>query len=196
MFIRKKNINGQEYAYLVKNKWIKDKGSRQKAKYMGKILKFPKIHDIIFENHIIEKYNISINSFILNNSKADIVNELVIWHLKQLGFRVGEVIIKKEIKEYGHAKRDIMQNKKVIALIKDNFYYKNRKLLKKSNHKEVIMEMNEGFLCSFALNKIINAKLIGYDEREKAIGFAKTILESGIKVDGELFVLLFNKWNK
>ena len=196
MFIRKKKINGQEYAYLVRNKWIKDKGSRQKAKYMGKILHFDISINIDFKKHIKEKFDVSINNFILHHSKTDIINEIVIWELKRRGFRLGEVEVIKEIKEYGQTRRTVKQIKKIVALTKDKFYYKNRRLLKQSNHKESIIEMNEGFLCAFALNKVINAKLVGYDEREKAIGFAKTMLESGIKVDGDLFVLLFNKWNK
>jgi hypothetical protein len=196
MFIRKKKINGIEYAYLVKNKWIKEKGSRQKAKYLGKILKFDNVVNIDFGKHIQEKYNMNVNSFILNHSKSDIINEIVILELKKKGFNIGEVEIITQIENYGDTKRTVKQKNKIIAMTNNEFYYKDRKLLKKKNHKETIIEMNEGFLCSFALNKIINAKLIGYDDREKAIGFAKLILEAGIKIEGDLFVLLYSKWNK
>lgn len=196
MFIRKKKINGIEYAYLVRNKWVKEKGSRQKAKYMGKILKLENIHNLDFSKHIQDKYNTNINGFILNQSRSDIINEIVIFELKKKGFKIDEIEITTTIENYGDAKRTVKQKNKIVVMAYNDFYYKDRKLLKKKNHREVILEMNEGFLCSFALNKIIKAKLTGYDDREKAIGFAKLILEAGIKIEGELFVLLYNKWNK
>lgn len=49
MFIRKKKIKGNEYAYLVANKYNKKKGqSRQKSlTYLGRIIRFPESKDQI-----------------------------------------------------------------------------------------------------------------------------------------------------
>ena len=52
VFIRLKNINGKQYAYLVENKWYKrkfkskSKGPRQKvSKYLGRVYNFEKVID-------------------------------------------------------------------------------------------------------------------------------------------------------
>ena len=51
MFVRKKKIKGNDYAYLVENMWTK-KGSRQKVRaYLGKIYYFEQVKNISLEEN-------------------------------------------------------------------------------------------------------------------------------------------------
>jgi len=189
VFIRKKKINGQDYAYIVKNKWT-DKGSRQKAKYLGKILHLDVKSDTSFEEHCQKKHSCGMKEFIKEKNKAEIINELVVYELLRRGFEVGEISfkIKNLIGKY--------EVKNEVALTDGVYFYKSRTLAKIRNQKEAVLEMNEGFLCKWAIEKLLRAKITGYDEREKGIKLAKVLLEAGLKVDNDVFVLLFEKWEK
>jgi len=187
-FIRKKKINGKEYGYLVQNKWT-DKGSRQKARYLGKVLTLPIKEEISFEEYLRKNYNESMSDFIRKHSKVEIVTQLIIYELIKRGFSIGEVEFKKKnlIGKW---------EKKKEALLTDGiYYYKGRRLYKKSTHKEVLLELNEGFLCRFSTDRLLRASITGYDEREKGIKLAQVLLEAGLKVDKEVFVLLFGKFS-
>ncbi|MFT4304123.1 MAG: hypothetical protein ACMXYG_06150 [Candidatus Woesearchaeota archaeon] len=178
-FIRKKKINGKEYAYLVKNKWT-DKGSRQKAKYLGKIIHLDIIDTTInFRDMILRKYNLQIDEFFKKNSKADITNEIIYYELIRRGFDWEKIEINQE-------KRNLLANQK--------YYYKARNVYSKKNHREAIIEINEGFLCKITLDKLTRTKITGYDEREKGIQLAKLLLESGLKIDRDLFVTMYERW--
>ena len=187
VFIRKKKINGQEYAYLVKNKWTQ-KGSRQKAKYLGKIVHLDVVNDISFDEYSMKKYDCSMNEFVKEKSKAEIVNELIIYELVRRGFDVRDITIKKKnlISKVEKSVESVLSN--------DLFYYKSRSLLKIRTLKEVVLEMNEGFLCKWSIYKLIRAKITGYDERDQGIKLAKVLLEAGLKVENDVFVLLFSKF--
>jgi len=187
VFIRKKKINGQDYAYLVKNKWTQ-KGSRQKAKYLGKVVHLDIVKDVEFDSYCMEKHGCSMNEFVKEKSKAEIVNELIVYELIRRGFEVGEVTIKK--------KNLIGKIEKSVEVTLNNglYYYKSRALSKIRTLKEVILEMNEGFLCRWAVDKLLRAKITGYDEREQGIKLAKVLLEAGLKVENDVFVLLFSKF--
>jgi hypothetical protein len=81
-FFRIKKIKGNEYVYSVENEW-KKKGSRQKVKgYLGKAYRFYVQNDIGFLDHF--KIN-DINSYIENNGKNKIINDLVEWEFFKFG---------------------------------------------------------------------------------------------------------------
>ncbi|MCB9359542.1 hypothetical protein H6503_06440 [Candidatus Woesearchaeota archaeon] len=181
VFIRKKNINGKQYAYLVKNRWT-DKGSRQKAKYLGKIIHLDIVDDKLnFREMIQSKFSMNVEEFFRGHSKTEILNEMVFYELIRRGFDWEEIQINDE-------RRNLLANNK--------YYYRARNLYHKKNHREAIIEINEGFLCKLALDKFARTKIEGYDEREKGIQLAKLLLEAGLKIDRDLFVLMFEKWDK
>jgi hypothetical protein len=178
-FIRKKTINGTDYAYLVKNRWT-DKGSRQKAKYLGKLVEFEVVNDFEFVCYIKNRFKIDILQF-FRKRKVDILDGIIQYELMKRGFKLGE--------------RKILGEKQNV-LNSGKFYYKNRQVLKVSNNKEVVAEMNEGFLCSYALKKLLKLSPGGYDEREKGIVLAKALLEAGLNVEKEMFVHFFERWTE
>jgi hypothetical protein len=183
-FIRKKKINEQYYGYIVKNKWT-SKGSRQKAKYIGKVIHLPIVNEISFEEYCNNNFNYGSKDYIRKNSKTEIINEIIKLELIKRGL----IIEKIEIKDSSKIKK--IEN----CLTNGDYYYKGRRLFKKSTNKEVVLEMNEGFLCRFSTDRLLRVKIIGYDEREKGIKLAKALLEAGLKVENEVFVLLFEKWS-
>jgi uncharacterized protein YejL (UPF0352 family) len=77
MFIRPKRIKKHEYAYLVRNRWTK-KGTRQKARYLGRIHELQKQSDIPYPMD---------SRFLLRASAREIVESLVSWVLEAHGFK-------------------------------------------------------------------------------------------------------------
>jgi len=175
MFLRKKKINGQVYAYLVKNKWT-EKGSRQKAKYIGKVLSIQQKENFIsFQEYIEEDFS----KYAHSHKKGEIIGALARYEFIKRGFELKKITV------------DATETK---ALTDGTYYYKDRRIAKISNNKEVILESNEGFLCKYSLDKLMRTKIDGYDEREKGIKLAKALLEAGLEVDHDLFVVLFERW--
>lgn len=63
-------------------------------------------------------------------------------------------------------------------------------LEKKGKQKEVVLELNEGFLCNATLNELMSYKP---EEDNEGAKLANLLLASGINVDKVLFVRLFNR---
>ena len=131
-FIRIKNINGKEYAYLVENKWYKrgfkskGKGSRQKvSKYLGKVYSFDKTNDIDFF-----KFNKidDTEQYLININQDNVIKDLVIWELFRHNIDINEFSIN-------------FNNKKI-----------------KKNKKNITIKLNEGFLNSHTLRRLFNLK--------------------------------------
>ena len=125
-FIRIKNINGKEYAYLVENKWFKrsfkgkSKGSRQKvSRYLGKVHYLDKTNNEDFLNF----KKISNLEDYLKNHKNQIIKDLVEWEL----FR-----------------HDI-DNSFIIN-------FDNKRVMKRN--KEATLRINEGYLNSYTLSRL------------------------------------------
>lgn len=173
MFVRKKRINNQEYAYAVTNRWTK-RGSRQKATYIGKILSPYVVNPISLQEHL------EANPILLfkGERRGTIIDALVSHTLRQRGFT------KKTIKDIGAVWQD------------GTYYYQDRYVRKITTKKEAVIEAHEGFLCAHTLQKLLYAKITGYDEREQGIKLAKLILEAGLHVDETVFVALFERWTQ
>ena len=60
-------------------------------------------------------------------------------------------------------------------------------------NKPVVLEINEGFLCEYTINSVLNFKFPNLNEKECGKYLANTLLSAGIKIDDQLFVSLFNK---
>lgn len=105
-------------------------------------------------------------------NREEIVNELVISELKARGFK---------------EKRDNLRHKNMI------FSSKNFTLTKKNKSKtkkEAIIALNEGYLCSFTLQRLINFKK-SKDFNKDAYTLAKYFLEAGLNIPKELFVKFY-----
>ncbi|MBW2969355.1 hypothetical protein KY314_04570 [Candidatus Woesearchaeota archaeon] len=67
---------------------------------------------------------------------------------------------------------------------------KNRKII--NNNKNTVIEINEGYMCTYTLNKLMTLKLTGYEE-QAGTQLATALLEAGLKINKEIFVQLFEK---
>lgn len=178
-FIRVKNIGRNSkkyrYAYLVENKWRKrlkggKKGSRQKvSKYLGKVVKIEKEK----EQGFFEFIDVKENARYLENSKIRIVKDLVRY----------ELFIRKF-----ESKGDVLEKGDIV------FDLKQRRFIdSKGDEVRLVIEMNEGFLCKYTINRVVNFRAKGDDEREIGIELAKAFLEAGLNVPKEIFVAYFEK---
>jgi hypothetical protein len=162
MFIRIKKLKGKEYAYLVDNTWTK-KGSRQKTKkYLGRCIVLEKKENILFKDY----FKLNIEHFIYNTNFKKILSMLFELELIKHGFDKNLVY------------EDLKGNSKTL-------------LIKSKLGNNVVLKINEGFLCTYNLKKVLNFKF--KNEESDAYLFAESFLIAGIDVDQEIFVEIFRK---
>jgi len=173
-FIRTKKIAGNEYAYLVENKWYKrrhkgkNKGPRQKvSKYLGRVYPFNKVNNNDFLTF--KKIN-DLEQYLKNNSnnKNQIFRDLVEWELFRHNINKKEFTID-------------LNNKKIIKGARKSKISGTNSVGK----KEVSLRMNEGFLNSFTLGRLFNLK------SGDSYYLAKCFVEAGIEIPKEVFVGVF-----
>ena len=170
MFIRIKKIKGKDYAYLVSNVWRKrKKASRQKvAKYLGKVLKLERINNKTLHEFLKIK---DLEKYIKSNSKK-ITLDLIRLELHNHNFKE----IKKDIWELNDILVDL-KNKKVLH-----------------NKKQVCLELNNNFLCSYTLRKLIDFKpKQGLTKLQIGKQLANYFEAAGILVPKEIFVVIAKK---
>lgn len=95
-------------------------------------------------------------------------------------------LVKMELMRLGFRENgDLLENESF-------FFDTNRMSLleKKGRQKEVVLELNEGFLCNATLNELMNYKPENDNDGAK---LANLLLAAGIKIDEGLFVRLFKK---
>ena len=160
-FIRIKKIAGKEYAYLVENKWykrgFKNKGKGSRQK-VSKYLGRVYKHDKVNDQNFYSFKKIdNLEKYLKNNDKSRIFNDLVEWELFRHNVNKEEFFID----------------------------FKNKKVLK--NKKNVSLQMNEGFLSSFTLQRLFTLT------SQDSYYLAKCILEAGIQIPQEVFVGVFGK---
>jgi hypothetical protein len=66
----------------------------------------------------------------------------------------------------------------------------NRKII--NNNKNIVIGMNEGYLCTYTFNNLMTLQLTGYEE-QAGTQLATALVEAGLKIDKEVFVQLFEK---
>lgn len=189
MFIRKKRINGQYYAYLVTNRWT-SKGTRQKAKYLGKVITLEQDKHIqLFKDYMNINYSQSFKEYLHVKTFPEGIQRIIEYTLLQHGFELSQHHSKSSstVKLASNTQQVLI--KKAPALE----YYKN-KVINPRSKAEQILEIHEGFLCEYSIKKLLNVKVSGYDEREQGIILAKALLEAGLRIENESFVSLFEKW--
>jgi len=109
------------------------------------------------------------NNAISSKSKINFLSSLVLPELVAIGF-------KEKTKEY-----------KLQNLIFDHKKLTLSKQTKSKTVKDAIISLNDGYLCSFTLQRILKFKKKG-DLREDAEVLAKYFLEAGIKISQENFI--------
>ena len=101
-----------------------------------------------------------IQNYVENNDKNKIINDLIEWELFKFDIKKEEISI-----DLSNAK--VQKNKKDVALL-----------------------INDGFICSHTLKKLIELKSEG-DEQLDGYNLARAFVEAGIKVPQEIFIVLF-----
>lgn len=183
VYIRIKKIEQKPYAYLVESKKSK-KGPRQKVKkYLGRVSEFERKETGIKDS---ESKNYE-NRVISAKKKSKFLSSLVLPELIARGFK------EKQEKNSVNKKTNIKQK----TNLKLNYQLKNltfdpkkltlTKQTKSKTTKDAIISLNDGYLCSFTLQRILKFKKKG-DLREDAEILAKYFLEAGIKISRENFV--------
>ncbi len=168
-FIRTKKIKGNEYAYIVENKWRKRRKNKVKqimSKYLGRVYRFDRNSVIdFFEFYSIE----DVNKYINGKSKYDILLDL----------------IKLELSNHGFEEKDEL-------LVKEGCYFDlNERRVRTSRSKKVAIAMNEGYLTNYAIKKILRFE--AFDEEEDGYLLAKLFIEAGINIPKDVFVGFFRK---
>lgn len=106
-----------------------------------------------------------LEDYVSNNEKNKIVNDLIEWEFHKFG-------ISKEEFSLDLINRKIQKNKRGIVLV-----------------------INDGFMCSHTLKKMLDFKAEG-DEETDGYRLARAFVEAGIKVPQEVFIGLFGKLYK
>ena len=82
MFIRVKRIKKQEYAYLVKNMWIKGNVKQRVVKYLGKLMRTPSEHTCTFQEfHHIQ----NLSDYVERTSRLKILHDVKKWEIAAHG---------------------------------------------------------------------------------------------------------------
>lgn len=210
MFVRKKKVKGYEYAYLVENRWMKRKkrAKQSSGKYLGRVLSLGKS-----SGDFVSFYKIkNVEDYVSGRKFRDVVVDLISFELisrefvKESGFLVSDDVVFNlddfnfyvYNDEFNDKLNKKVKNKENLKINEKN-YLKNRKTLKinKKKTKNFVIEMNEGFLCKYTLDKIFQFK---YDEyissSENGFILARLLVDAGLKIDNKLFVEMFKGFVK
>jgi len=165
-FVRIKKIKGNKYAYLVESNWTK-KGPRQKTKkYLGKVYSPRREKDLTFFEYF-DDYKIDFRN------QKELIQDTIKLELVNYGFTQ---------KESGVWERD--------------GYFIDVKNLKffNSKGKNVAIELNDGALCKPLIDKIVKLKIdpLKEDYEKEGYGLAKLLVESGLKVDSQIFIKIYD----
>ncbi len=139
------------------------------------------------------------NSWINNSSRQkvkDYLGKVLKFEKKEVSYNVDQTkeikqyileLVKKELLNHGFTENnEVFENNNIFINIKELGFRKEK--------KEVLLSLNEGFLCKKTVEDLLNFKVQQEETEEKiAIRLAKTILESGLKTSHEEFVALFEK---
>jgi len=181
-FIRvKKRIKGQKtyfFAYEVENKWYKRKKStRQRVKrYLGRVYTVEEKEYQNFFGYL----GVDEDGFISYSDRVrfeEMSLDLIEFELLRHGFVQG----------VGRQRN---------RLLLDDFTYDmlRHKLYSQTTKKPIVLEMNEGFMCDLSIRQMLRFRRKKYDDnRVMGKDFAKAVLSTGIKVEPDIFVELFEK---
>ncbi len=162
-----------KYAYLVKTRrmYKVKKVKQRNLKYLGRVFR---LNNMGLD--LISFLGKEAALFINETSKKEIVLKLIEFELLNHGF--------KRIKNNAYS-----LNSEITADL-DKFKIRSNK------NKSTVLEINEGFLCEYTINSLLNFKFPNLNEKECGKYLANALLSAGIKLDEQLFLNLFDKFFK
>ena len=164
MFIRTKKINKKEYAYIVKNTWKK-----RKTEYRQKV-----------SSYLGRVYKL----------KKTINNQLEADYQKQSYKKTILDLIRLELLNHGfkEIKKNTWQKETFMADLK------NKKVYDFKNKKNICLEINNNFLCSYTLRKLANfTPKKGLTELQIGKQLANAFEAAGILISKEVFIFIAQK---
>lgn len=171
-FFRIKKIKGKEYAYIVENKWkrtAKSVRALRGVKPQGSRQKVKGYLGRVYRFNLKSDINFlqfkkieNVEKYVIENDFKKIINDLAEWELLRYGI-----------------------NKNAFTVNLDE-------LKVQQNRKNVVLMINEGFMCNLTLKNVFEFVPEG-DEASGGYKLAKAFVESGIKIPQEVFVGLFGK---
>jgi hypothetical protein len=102
-------------------------------------------------------------------NRSQMLKSLIAWELKKHGFKA----------------KDNTYSNKALTYSLETHQILNKK-------KEVVLHLNEGFLCSFTVKRILNFKKTN-DFQKDAHKLAKYFVEAGINIPQEVFIGVYEK---
>lgn len=173
MYIRVKTIKKGEYAYLVQSRWNKKQStSKQKfSQYLGRVYSPQK------------QYNLTLKDI---TKAQDIENYIKTTDINQI---LGDILT---VDLLNH---DLKRNKNTFS---DKEFYVDTSDLKVYNQKLVpcVVKINNGYLCDYTLKRLFNIKPSNTNEVQFGKELARVIIEAGIGIEKDIFVLVFDKLYK
>ncbi len=168
-FIRTKKIKGKKYAYIVENKWCKQKVKQKVKKYLGRVYTFKRTETESDFERFVSK---DIAKYTEERDAKNIILDLVRWELCNHGFKDNEGLI-----------------------VKDGCVADLKKIKIRNNSGACIaLELNEGLLNEYKLKQFLKFDFgTELSEHDAAYLLAKEFVENGIKVPHDVFVAVFEK---
>ena len=161
MFLRVKKVKGKEYCYLVENQW-KKKSCQKVRKYLGATVHFESDAQNFFEF-----YDVNDLGDFFNRKTEDLLRDVVLWELAKAGF-----VDKGRKLE----KNNVLADKDKMKLTREG--------------REVVLALNEGYLCSFTLKRILCFHRSG-DIDSDSVELARRFVDAGLNVPKEVFIEFF-----
>lgn len=157
VFVRIKTIKGHRYAYLVENYWTGTSSRQKVSEYLGKVLEFPMKQSAPAPD--------------MSGDYASCVDELIAWHLIQMGFR----------------RKDHLMIKGKLA------YNLNTQEFSESEERaQCVIKANDGYLFKKNAKELKTFLAAGTDQ-QAGLELAKRVVNCGLDLPKELFVALFEK---
>ncbi|MBU0929449.1 MAG: hypothetical protein KJ623_00045 [Nanoarchaeota archaeon] len=170
MYIRTKRIKKEDYAYLVSSKWnrVKKTSKQVFSKYLGKVYTPNKQYNLSLKD--IKKIE-DIDSYIDNTSTKEIIRDIITLDVLN---------------------HNLIKNKEIYEL-EDIYVDLNNLKVYNQDFKPCVIKMNNGYLCDYTLKNLFEIMPSSTDELAFGKKLARAFIESGIGIEKEFFVLIFDK---
>ena len=156
VFIRKKRIKDQEYAYLVSNIWTKKGPRQQTVRYLGKVYIPIKLKNYDFSDMLGK----DLEGYLKGARPGRILSDLVMFDLINHGFKPESE--DKVLWENGDVEVNLVE----------------KTILSKSKKKPIVIQMNEGFLCHETMQDLFKIRLKVSDDEENMKGLGLELASS------------------
>lgn len=171
MFIRKKRVNNNEYAYLVKNEWTHH-GARQKvSQYLGKVHVLIPQYSLSFEEFL-KKIQLSYEEYCVSISSQQFIKHIIGYELYKHGF--------------WYADSQVWHKDGLVVDLSAATVTKQA--------TPIVLQLNNDFFCNHTLQSL-TPFVPSQDEQQTAVMLAHAFVKAGIALDPTIFVEVYQKFH-